>query len=226
MPPNIHADASLFLSLSIWQVDAMGYMQRLAALLELTRAEEEERFSPAAYDLSTDEATRVAAVFAEYDKNSDGIVDEEELGELLGALGGGEKLADDEIKLAMKMLDSNGRGTVNLEEFTAWFTGGCPLPGRAASLLEAEEAEAEEEEAAAAATGAMEAMLLVEAANAELLAEAAVAAEASRLAAAEGDGALLVEAAEAKGRGLLAEAAEAEAGVREIVDTDVYTDWG
>jgi hypothetical protein len=70
----------------------------------------------------------------------------EELGELLCALGAGENFADDEVKLAMKMLDSNGRGTVNLEEFTAWFTGGCPLPGRAASVLEAEEA-----------TGAMEA---------------------------------------------------------------------
>jgi hypothetical protein len=30
--------------------------------------------SPAAYDLTTDEAMRVAAVFAEYDKNSDGII--------------------------------------------------------------------------------------------------------------------------------------------------------
>jgi hypothetical protein len=37
---------------------------------------------------------------------------------------------------------ARGRGTVNLEEFTAWFTGGCPLPGRAVSLLEAEDAEA------------------------------------------------------------------------------------
>ena len=34
----------------------------------------------------------------------------EELGEMLCALGGGEKLADDEVKLAMKMLDSSGGG--------------------------------------------------------------------------------------------------------------------
>ena len=77
---------------------------------------------------------------------------------------------------------ARGRGTVNLEEFTAWFTGGCPLPGRAVSLLEAEEAEVEVEEATSAL-----------------------------------DAELLVEAAEAKGRGVLA---EAEALTREIVDTD------
>ena len=47
-------------------------MRRLAALFELTRAEEEGRFTPGAYDLSTEEAMRVAAVFAEFDKNSDG----------------------------------------------------------------------------------------------------------------------------------------------------------
>jgi len=152
----IHTLKRFPLSLYICQVDAMGSMQRLAALFDLTRAEEEERFSPAAYDLTTDEAMvgqcrltlvegrvqsawfqvlklkhdkllstfafnfnlrhytmRVAAVFAVYDKNSDGIIDMEELGELLcsAALGGGDKFADDEVKLAMKMLDSNGGGS-------------------------------------------------------------------------------------------------------------------
>jgi len=63
---------------------------------------------------------------------------------------------------------ARGRGTVNLEEFTAWFTGGCPLPGRAASLLEAEQAETEVDEA----TSALDAELLVEAKGRGVLAEA------------------------------------------------------
>ena len=40
-----------------------------------------------AHDLTTDEVIRIASVFAKHDKNSDGIIDMEELGELLGALG-------------------------------------------------------------------------------------------------------------------------------------------
>jgi len=39
------------------------------------------------------------------------------------SLGGDEKFGDDEVKMAMEVLDANGSGTVNLEEFTAWFTG-------------------------------------------------------------------------------------------------------
>ena len=39
------------------------------------------------------------------------------------SLGGDEKFGDDEVKMAMEVLDADGSGTVNMEEFTAWFTG-------------------------------------------------------------------------------------------------------
>ena len=39
--------------------------------------------------MSTEEAMRVAALFAEYDRDSDGVISVEELGALLKALGKG-----------------------------------------------------------------------------------------------------------------------------------------
>lgn len=63
----------------------MDSMQRLAALFELTRAEEEDAFDPEAYDMDKEQATRVAALFAKYDMDSDGCISPEEFGALLKA---------------------------------------------------------------------------------------------------------------------------------------------
>lgn len=50
-------------------------------------AQEEDGFSPSAFDLDTEQAMRIAALFAEYDRNSDGVINLEELDALLSALG-------------------------------------------------------------------------------------------------------------------------------------------
>ena len=133
---------------SLPSTEKMDSMQRLAALFELTRAEREDQFVPSAYDLDTEQAMRVAALFAEYDQNCDGIIDLEELNALLRDAAASASAAaatsgsvsesnddyfdfssfdDEEANLAIEVLDADGSGSVNLEEFVAWYKGGCPL---------------------------------------------------------------------------------------------------
>lgn len=132
----------------------MDGVERLAALLELSAAEREGGFEPAEYEMSEEDATRVAAVFAEFDRDSDGVVDEEELASLLSELGKRQKRSAEEgaeegagvkatraeesvdfederfARLAMDALDDDGDGAVSLEEFVRWYRGGCPLAER------------------------------------------------------------------------------------------------
>jgi Ca2+-binding EF-hand superfamily protein len=131
----------------------MDGVERLAALLELSAAEREGGFEPAEYDMSEEDAMRVAAVFAEFDRDSDGVVDEEELASLLSELGKRQKRSaegaeegaevkatraeesvdfEDErfARLAVDALDDDGDGAVSLEEFVRWYRGGCPLAER------------------------------------------------------------------------------------------------
>ena len=58
----------------------------------------------------------VAAMFAEYDKNSDGVINLEELGALLKSLEpnvpGDPDFSDSDVKLALEVLDADGSGEV------------------------------------------------------------------------------------------------------------------
>mmetsp|Transcript_26662 Transcript_26662/g.92630 ORF Transcript_26662/g.92630 Transcript_26662/m.92630 type:complete len:96 (-) Transcript_26662:252-539(-) len=58
-------------------------------------------------------------VFCTFDTDASGSLDLSELARLTEELG--EKLDDDEVRLAMKELDVNGDGTIGFAEFAEWW---------------------------------------------------------------------------------------------------------
>jgi len=58
-------------------------------------------------------------VFNKYDKDQNGAVDQEELQHLCMEMG--TRLSDEELKLAVKILDTNGDGKIEFPEFKKWW---------------------------------------------------------------------------------------------------------
>ena len=128
----------------------MSGVQRLGALLELSVAETVYDFRPSDFALSESEAMRVASLFARFDDDADGFVSRAEVAALLrsaadsasaevldamawdpyAATFASDDDENDPGALAMAVLDADDDGRVSLEEFVAWWRGGCPLePG-------------------------------------------------------------------------------------------------
>jgi len=126
----------------------MSGVERLGALLELSVAETTYDFRPSDFKLTESEAMRVASLFARFDDDADGFVSRAEVAALLRSAAdsaSAEVLAemewdpyeatfafddddgDDPGALAMAVLDADDDGRVSLEEFVAWWRGGCPL---------------------------------------------------------------------------------------------------
>jgi K+-dependent Na+/Ca+ exchanger-like protein len=62
----------------------------------------------------------VAATFKQFDENEDGFLSHEETRKLLQKLGGDE-IADEDVKILMDHLDTNGDGRIDIDEFTVWY---------------------------------------------------------------------------------------------------------
>ena len=78
---------------------------------------------------ATSEAVQAARnAFAAFDADHTGSIDASELVHLCTSLG--QSLADDELTQLLEALDTNGDGSISLEEFTSyWSTGSLPPPG-------------------------------------------------------------------------------------------------
>lgn len=63
-----------------------------------------------------------------------------------GRYGAGEEFSEKEVQQAMDVLDADGNGSVNLEEFVTWFKGGCLLSEETESEDATTDAVAEDDE--------------------------------------------------------------------------------
>ncbi|GIL73826.1 hypothetical protein Vretimale_5316 [Volvox reticuliferus] len=95
-------------------------LQNLSAYLTLAHAKERLGFDPARYGLSEAEAGEIAYVFSTYDVNDDYRLELSEVKRLCQDLG--KDLTDDELKEALRILDTSKNGFVELDEFCAWWT--------------------------------------------------------------------------------------------------------
>jgi len=72
---------------------------------------------------SSKEMMRIAKAFKKYDKNDDDRLQIEEIEKL--AMDFGKPLSQEELLVAMDILDSDKNGTVELDEFVKWWTESC-----------------------------------------------------------------------------------------------------
>ena len=78
----------------------------------------------------------VKVAFNKYDADGSGAIDKEELGELSKELG--HELTPDELDKALKDLDLNGDGVIDMNEFSRWwFTGMKEFNGSRRTVLKA-----------------------------------------------------------------------------------------
>jgi len=78
----------------------------------------------------------VKTAFAKYDADGSGAIDKEELAELSKELG--HELTEEELEKALKDLDLNGDGVIDVKEFSRWyFTGMKEFNGSRRNMLKA-----------------------------------------------------------------------------------------
>ncbi|MEL6177737.1 MAG: EF-hand domain-containing protein [Myxococcota bacterium] len=67
-----------------------------------------------------DELDELKEIFAHFDRDDNGVIDAEEFSQLLDALGA--EMSDEEIAIGLSIVDANGNGQVEFDEFIAWWT--------------------------------------------------------------------------------------------------------
>eukprot|EP00752_Nemacystus_decipiens_P012402 g10989.t1 len=68
--------------------------------------------------METDYEKEINGAFKFFDKNNDGMVDRQELAEIMRGLG--DKLSDSEIDLLINAADKNNDGTISMQEFVTF----------------------------------------------------------------------------------------------------------
>lgn len=94
-------------------------LENLRAYLTYTRAQEQYGFDAAAYGLTEQRASNIALAFSNYDLNDDGKLELSELRKLCESLN--HPLADEELREAIRILDTNENGYIEFTEFVAWW---------------------------------------------------------------------------------------------------------
>ena len=73
-----------------------------------------------AREISTAETEEIREIFDHFDRNKNGKIETSELTDLLNALG--SDMDEDEIKLGLSIVDSDGNGTIEWGEFLTWWS--------------------------------------------------------------------------------------------------------
>lgn len=61
----------------------------------------------------------IQEIFAHFDRDGNGTIDASELGALLEALGA--EMSPEELAVGLEAIDGDGNGTVEFDEFLAWW---------------------------------------------------------------------------------------------------------
>lgn len=65
--------------------------------------------------------TELRETFDHYDANHDGLIQKSEFGELCTALDA--DIADDDVDMGFQVIDTDGNGVIDFNEFAAWWGG-------------------------------------------------------------------------------------------------------
>ena len=71
--------------------------------------------------LSDEQRVEVREIFDHFDTNSDGRIQSSEFRGLLNALSG--EVDEEECRLGLQILDADGNGTIEFQEFVVWWEG-------------------------------------------------------------------------------------------------------
>ncbi len=69
--------------------------------------------------LSKEDLAEIREIFDHYDENKNGSIESSEFATLLNALGA--DMSDSEVATGLRALDDDGNGTIEFEEFVAWW---------------------------------------------------------------------------------------------------------
>ena len=67
-----------------------------------------------------DELEEIQEIFSHFDRDGNGTIDAEEFGALMEALGA--EMSDEELEIGLTIIDANGNGQVEFDEFIDWWT--------------------------------------------------------------------------------------------------------
>ena len=102
--------------------ESIDMLSDLGAYLTLSKAETSFGFEPADFGISEKEAADIATIFSKFDLNDDGVISREEFKKLCAQYSP-EIDTDAEIDTAIKLIDTNKDGTIDLAEFVRWWQG-------------------------------------------------------------------------------------------------------
>ena len=72
------------------------------------------------YDIESEKLDEIKEIFSHFDANKNKRIEVSEFRNLLVALGG--ELDDGEVEAGIEALDSNRNGTIEFDEFIAWWS--------------------------------------------------------------------------------------------------------